>query len=719
VPEQNEFQLKLPEPELQRVANRVQTDFRSAQADHAKRMRRFAEYYRRYRAVADVPAMGEEAASNVPVPLIRWNLLVKLSKEIDSILGDEAEIVATPIGPSDYKRDLKIGLYMTWRVFSSMRLTGPFIEFILRKLIFGRAVAYSPWKRDVYEVKNKEVVDYEGPGFTPLWPDDLIVPAEEVRTIHDFSYVIRRYRTTPDELLEGEENGRYQGITKNWARIVSFAQRGMRRNAGEEQVKVEQDMAEGVGYENPQSSGEWLTVLEWYGRWRPLKKGKQDAGEWDFSGREMRTKEYVVRYLWDLHMVIGVQSLEDLYPTMRHRRPFVEAAMIRDGSYWSPGMAEMLIDLEDEVRANHNQATEGAALAMSPPMAYRPASGLTPEMIRIEPGLAIPMDNPGTDMQQIKIGTNLETATWKEQTIQGYAERLTGLSEFQLGRQSDRPNAPRTATQTVKLLEEGNVRISLDSKVLREDMSAVLSHFWDLEYLFSDEQTFFRVTEEDANGAFETNNGAAVLTREDRDGRYDFKLEFASSTWSKQTRKEEALALYQLDLQNPLFQGNPAALWETTNRAHKALSDESLEDVMPRPPEPDISMDPVREWVLLQEGSEEVHVRPTDLDMQHIQRHMKDYQLSQSDPNRDPEAEKALHDHILAHYAQMTQKKLQQAIIEKGMEQATQMTGQGAPQKLPNGLWQNGVSQPPGNPLAQGPNLYTGHQGEEFLHGAS
>ena len=35
--------------------------------------------------------------------------------------------------------------------------------------------------------------------------------------------------------------------------------------------------------------------------------------------------------------------------------------MLADGSYWSPGLAEMLIDLEDELRVNHNQATEAGA----------------------------------------------------------------------------------------------------------------------------------------------------------------------------------------------------------------------------------------------------------------------------------------------------------------------------------------------------------------------
>jgi hypothetical protein len=611
-PVQLALQLRWPAAEISRLAAKIQSDYRAAIGDHNRRIQMWREFYRRWRSRADPPAAGEETASNLPVPFIRWNIFTKWAKEMDALFGDDAEIVAIPVGPSDYRKDKKISRYMTWRVFNSMKLLNPFCEFVLRKLIFGKSVAYSPWKRDTFDVKGREVVDYEGPEFDPLWPGDFIVPAEEVKTLHQFSFVIRRYMVTPDQLLKGEEEGRYQGIKENWATIVNLAQRGTQRQHDDE-IKLEKDEAEGVMYQHPPSSGEWVTILEWYGRWRPLKNGRKDGGEWDFDKREMRQKDFVVRYLKELNIVVGIQSLEDLYPTKKNRRPFVESSMCKDGTYWSPGMAEMLIDLEDELKVNHNLSTEAGQLAATPMIFYRPASGLNMDTFRIEPGLGIPVDNPAQDVHVLKISADLAAATWKEQVVVGYGEKLTGMSDLQMGRQSDRPNAPRTATQTVKLLEEGNVRISLDTKVLQEDMSGVLSHFWDLEYMFTPEQTFFRVTEEDADGLFETNNGAAVITTEDRDGRYDFRLKFANSVWSKEARKEQALARYQLDLQNPLIVQNPRALWQVTRDAHEALGDPNFPDLVPEPPAPDISIDPREEWTRMQQG-EDIHVNPMDND---------------------------------------------------------------------------------------------------------
>lgn len=717
--EQQDFQLRWPQAELDRIGNKIQTDYRAAIADHNNRIRRWREYYRRWRAMVKPPEMGEEEASNIPVPYIRWNILTKWAKEMDSLFGDDAEIVAVPVGPSDVKRDKKISKYMSWLVFNAMKLTIPFCTFVLRKLIFGRSVAESRYVCDSYDVKGQKVTDYEGPGFEPLWPDDFIVPAEEVQSLHEFSYCIRRRRVTPDQLLRGEAEGRYQGITENWEKIVNMAYRGQQRDFEGEEIKREKDEAEGILYQRPQSSGEWIMLLEWYGKWRPLKKGKKDAGEWDFKAREMAQRDYRIVFLWDLRLVISVQDLEDLYPHMKNRRPFVETSMMKDGSYWSPGMAEMLIDLEDELRTNHNQATEAAAFAMCPPVGYRPASGMNPETIKLEPKLAIPLDNPQSDIRQLEIRADMSIAQWKEQVTLAYGEKLTGQGDLQMGRQSDRPNAPRTGMQTVALLEEGNVRISLDTKVLREDMAAVLAHFWDIEYMMAPEEVFFRVTEDDAGGAFDVKDGGSVLAHEERSGKYDFRLQFANSAYSREAEKQKTLARYQLDLQNPLIVQNPMALWEVTRQAHEALGDPNFEALVPKPPMPDQSLDPKLEWTMILQG-EDVHVNPMDNDQLHMIRHFADIKRAKADPTTagsNPDALATLIIHYHDHIAQLQAKKMQQAVLEQAAQAiAGQMGAEGgaSPLAFPSGLFGNPPSQPAGNPQATGPFLYSGHP--EVLH---
>lgn len=669
VNQQQKYQLKLSDAEMKRLYTRVDFDYRNAIADHNQRIGRWAEYYKRWRSVPNVPVAGQENKSNYMVPLIKWVIMQLLAKEADSMFGEDAEVVAVPAAPVDTGRVKKVGRYMTWRVFSNMKLVRPLCRFVVRKLLFGRSFAYSPWIRQTRQVRGEEIVDYEGPGFTPLAPDDLILPAEDCETIHEFSYAIRRYYVRPDDLLAGVEDGIYnEAVTDNFERIVNIARNAAQRDvtAGGEEIKQVADDAENMVYQRPISAGENLMVLEWYGRWRMLKDPKGDATDYDLKNREARESELVVRTLPDLNIAIGAQDLGVLYEGLKDKRPFVEASVVDDGRYWAPGICELLYDAEQELSVNHNMATDAAEGAVFPAVFYRPAKGMEPKTFKLEPRMAVPVDNPQTDVHVVQFGANITIAQWKEQTILSYIERLIGLSDMQMGRQADRPNAPRTARQTVALLEEGNVRLSLHMKLLAEDMSVILSHFWELDYWFAPQGLFFRVTEEDADGLWDVKDGGSLMNHEDRNGRFDFRLKFANSVWSREARKQDTLQRYGLDLQNPLIMQNPRALWAITNEVHAALGDPGFASLIPQPGPGDLPVDPKEEWARIQRG-EEVTVNPGDNDELHLMRHMKDLKAAEADPDADQEHVRALAVHYTMQMEQLQQKKVMQAIAEQAV----------------------------------------------------
>jgi hypothetical protein len=700
--DQQSYQLKLPQAEIDRLGRRVYQDYRNALSDHDARIKRWTEYFRRWRARVDMPALGEQEKSNFPVPVIRWHVAAKWAKNMDALFGDDAEIVAVPVGPSDYRNDAKIGAYMTWRVFNDMKLTTPFCQFELYKILYGRAVAYAPWCVKTFDVPTsdgvKQVPYYKGPDFQVLEPDDFVVPAEQVQCLHDFSWVIRKYRVTPNDLLLGEDDGRYTGIRKNWDLILKGAYRRQQRDYEGDEIKLEKDDAEGVTMQSGLSIGNTLLVLEWYGKWRMLKRGVKDADEWDTQKRDMYERDIVVRFIPDLQLVVGVQDLAQLYPATPKRRPFVEASFQKDGSYWCDGLAAQLIDIEDEVRSNHNLGTDAQELAIAPLIFYRPGSGYNPDTFVLKPGQEVPVDNPNQDVRVVEFPFNGEAVQLKEQSVLAYAERLTGLSDMALGRQSDRPNAPKTARGTVAILEEGNVRMTLDTTTMREDMAAVLQHFWMLEWMFADEETFFRVTEEDANGLFPVREGGSILTQAERNGRYDFRLEFATSKWSREAEKERTLARYQLDLQNPLIVQNPLALWRVTKDAHAALGDPNFADLVPEPPHPDLPHNPKEEWAMIQQG-EDVHVNPMDNDELHMIRHMRDLETAQRDNYGDQEAITRLKAHYIDHIHQLEQKKLVQALAERMVQRAAELQHQVSGQLPPGVLMPPGTGSIPATPM--------------------
>ncbi|MDP9171500.1 MAG: hypothetical protein M3N54_12845, partial [Acidobacteriota bacterium] len=579
-------QLDLSKNETDRLAQRIEQDFLNANADHQTRMAKFRSYYMRWRNRTETPQLGEEDKANYRVPLTQWQVFMKWAKDMSSLFGDDAEVVARPIGADDQRRVKKIGRFMTWRLFDSMRVQSQAAVFLFRKILFGRSHVYMPWKRDTFQVpmddgSSKEMVHYDGPDFDPIWPDDLIVPAEDVTSIQDFSFVIRKYRVTPEDLLTGEEQERYQGIEENWEKIVAFGNDRQARDSRSEQVKEEKDLAEGVTYQGGLSASSLLIVHEWYGRWRMLK-GKQDAREDNFKRREMHETELMVRYLPGLNLVVSIQDLAQMYPTSKDRRPIREAALIMDGSYWGPGYGELLEAMEQELSVNHNLGTQAMQFSVGPLIFYRPASGFEPESFVYEPMACIPVEDPNA-VKVVDFKANLEPTLAKNQELVTYSERVTGQNDMNVGRTQDRPNAPRTARQSMILQQEGDVRASLDTSVLREDWGEICRHVWSLDREYGSPSTFFRVTEEDAGGLFPVSQGGSWLSEPDRTGSYDFDLKLATNAYSRENNKQNQLALYQLDLQNPLVVNNPKALWMVLDKVHKALGDDRFADVIPEP----------------------------------------------------------------------------------------------------------------------------------------
>jgi hypothetical protein len=217
------------------------------------------------------------------------------------------------------------------------------------------------------------------------------------------------------------------------------------------------------------------------------------------------------------------------------------------------------------------------------------------------------------------------------------------------------------------------VRAALDTSALREHWGEILSWMWSLEQMYGSPRTFFRVTEEEAGGMFSTARGGAYLEESDRTGQYDFDLKFATSANARETRKQDQLALYQIDLQNPLVAQNPRALWVALDRIHRAFGDDRFSEIIPEPPDLGQPMKPIDEWTRMLEH-EEVFVNPLDNDQQHLADHTRRLQDAAGDPHADPEAANAMEIHIQEHVQAMQQKKLMAELTSR-LAQSLQQPG--------------------------------------------
>lgn len=691
-PERGGLNLPFSDDELRRLVQRIERDHLNALAAHDVRVRRFAEFEAELWQLVEVTPPEDSGRSNYKVPLLAWVLWRWVADMAEKIFGDDGEVRAEPTEPSDKKSAKLASEFIQWAFFSDMKADLPVIQTLADVGLLGRAHVYMPWRKHTYLAKNPEtgeigeVEKRSGPCWEPIHPDDLIVPAEpHARSIHEFSFVERRFYTTPQHLLDDERDGMYFGVSdpddasvfQDLVRTSSLpmvSQRTWGNLANE--TRDQQDRAQGIDSNAAKDSGsEVIEVIEWYGRWRPELPTEVDGGVVvDGKARWPDQMELRVTIIPALGRIIGVHDLMDLYPTRCDRRPIESIGLFAKGVYWCPGIAQLLRWSWEELTANHNLLTDAVGFATMPPGVYEPAAGMDFKAFRWEPGVMEPVADVNK-VRQMPVTANFNGVVLKEQMVLAYVERLFGISDQALGRSSDKPNDPKTATGQALQDAGGNKRMNLDVKVIREQLNHILSRVWELYRNFADKDLYFRVLGEDPSGILDMKDGFAKVSPDTLASTYDFNLKFASTYYSREMEKQRAMEVYGLMMQNPLVQMNPPAMWHVTNELWTALGRRDLASVLPPPGPVDLPKRPVDEWNMLLQG-QPIKVHPMDNDQEHIQEF--ETRISQAGPEQQAVVEAALV-HVMAHREQLQMKiAAQGAAMAQGlmMQAAAAQQGQ-------------------------------------------
>lgn len=137
------------------------------------------------------------------------------------------------------------------------------------------------------------------------------------------------------------------------------------------------------------------------------------------------------------------------------KRPFVIGQfMRRTGRPYGVGLPELIRGLAKELDAIHNQRIDAGSISIAPFGFYRAASSFKPQNVEIGPGVMIPVD----DINDVNIITpqhNPIASFQEERIIIEYLEKLTSVSAYQMGRESDIVKSRATATGTMNLIAQG------------------------------------------------------------------------------------------------------------------------------------------------------------------------------------------------------------------------------------------------------------------------
>jgi len=176
----------------------------------------------------------------------------------------------------------------------------------------------------------------------------------------------------------------------------------------------------------------------------------------------------------DIVAIVHVDSRTLLRATLNYyahgERPYEVARYFRSDGFYGIGVCEQSEMFQGEISDLSNFHHDNVMLRNSLTLGIKQGANFLPGE-PIYPGKAFVLDNPQTDIRELKWGEASQTTPQLLQLYQAMGERRTGLSDIQFGSIQQLPS--RTpATTMMSLLQEGNRRFDLSLKDMRTDCLA-------------------------------------------------------------------------------------------------------------------------------------------------------------------------------------------------------------------------------------------------------
>jgi len=256
----------------------------------------------------------------------------------------------------------------------------------------------------------------------------------------------------------------------------------------------------------------------------------------------------------DVVMWVHKDSGEILRATYLHRisksgkRPMFRSFFHRRrGDNNGVGLPELMYSLAQEIDAIHNMKIDFGLLSSMPFGYYRPTSSMSEERLPLEPGTLIPLDNPQADVYFPQLGSKWAFAAGEEQFLFTQIERLTSISDLNLGVMSGSQGATRTATGARALLGESNANLNIYLRRINVAWGPFLNFVLEMLQSRMPEGMEFRLFGDDGQLYFRQ-----IKSRDEIAGQYDFELEGSSANSNKAVTIEQANSVFMTIL-NPLL----------------------------------------------------------------------------------------------------------------------------------------------------------------------
>ena len=569
MPQPRARQLELSKESSDRLIHRIEEDYSNDSADLEGRNAALVRWYKLWRVARDMNGFPEEEKPAFQVPLVLWQILTKLGKEMDALLGEESEIMVKPRGQSDAPKTGKIQRWMNWRL-KNLKLYKKIYVYLLQKLVFGTTIGHLYWKTKKRTIKamemqvvpyivtdpmtglemtdpmtgqpmmgmrqeavevEKDVIDYDGPMFDVENLEHWLVPSYAT-SIDDADHFERVLWLSYEEVLDMVANGQMRELTdeeKKQLRHLAENEAPAASESGSSKQVSDEKFAQSGTQSAPQGRQNKIRFINWNGKF--LVNEDDDLGQ-----------ELVAFFQPDRKILSGTLRLVDMNPD--GRRAFVSSHATMDiNSFWGIGPAEILEPMNNEMTPIHNSALAAADASNTIVILTTPTMGQNLDAKRLGSGVnLIPTsDTESAKVLQMQGGNLAQYSTFMHQNM-SFSERAVGVTEQSMGRQSETPNAPRTFGQQQLLQNENNTRTLLDVRLERENLGEILGRIWEMDKRWVAKPVFFRVTEEEPDD---------VMNEDDFQGDYDFELGPITMVNNKQQKTQELMMAIQMSQNIP------------------------------------------------------------------------------------------------------------------------------------------------------------------------
>lgn len=390
------------------------------------------------------------------------------------------------------------------------------------------------------ETKETEVVKtevIETPHIKRILMEDINLPVGEGDP-QNSRWVCHRIYMTSDDIKGRANEGKFD------IDAVEEALKHREAHLGLDQVdEIKRVRKELDGYYDTHGYvDDYHSVIEWYGKAYVAKEMDLINDELDVN---KMPQEIVVWVHQASGLVLGWTYLYRVSPG--GIRPIFKSDFIHfPNRSHGVGVAEVLAPIHQAMNAIYNLRQDNGVLASTPFGFYRASAGLKPDILRVQPGTFLPLDDPQGDVKVVQMPFLQGYGYQEEDRLQGYAERLLNLSDLQLGRTPNKVGLFRTASGANAAQSESGIQLEIHFDRIARTLSRLLQALFRLARERIPSELYYRITGENGQPIF------GKVNREDLKGEFDFEINVDILGESRIEAQQKAVMIMQT-LINPAF----------------------------------------------------------------------------------------------------------------------------------------------------------------------